>query len=279
MLLARAGKFSNRVGNKLQRMSVNASPWQHAFDTRLGDRVNGAVARARRDGYVKHGEFGLKLAYDPDVLPVDLVERIEQGRYERFEGRRARDVVVDGDRVIELGAGLGFLSALIMSDTKVDDYQLVEADPRLAEVIRRTHELNGVDGPTTIHTCVATCDSDLLAQGEVDFYVGAKFCASSLLGARNPKQTVTVPVISLPDLIREHRSNVLIADIEGAETGVFNGTSLESIERILMEIHPHRIKDAGVLQVFRDLAKLGFVYDITTSSGNVLGFHRASPAG
>ena len=71
---------------------------------------------------------------------------------------------------------------------------------------------------------------------------------------------------------------MLIADIEGAETGVFNGTPLESIERILMEIHPHRIDDAGVRQIFRDLDELGFVYDITTSSGNVLGFHRAPAA-
>ena len=138
-LLARAGKFSNRVGNKLLRMSVNASPWRHATDSRTGRPVNGSVERAERLGYVEHGEFGLKLAYDPDVLTEDMVDTIERWRYERFEGRRSRDFVVDGDRVIELGAGLGFLSALIMSTTKVDDFQLVEADPRLADVIRRTH--------------------------------------------------------------------------------------------------------------------------------------------
>ena len=161
-----------------------------------------------------------------------------------------------------------------MSTTKVEDFQLIEADPRLADVIRRTHELNGVDGPSSIRTCVATCDQQLIARGEVEFYVGEKFCASSMLGARNPKETVTVPVISLPDLIRENRSNVLIADIEGAETGVFNGTPLESVERILMEIHPHRIKDDGVREIFRDLDELGFVYDIHASAGAVLGFHR-----
>ena len=67
---------------------------------------------------------------------------------------------------------------------------------------------------------------------------------------------------------------MLIADIEGAETGVFNGTPLETIERILMEIHPHRIKDDGVREIFRDLDELGFVYDITASAGAVLGFRR-----
>ena len=93
-----------------------------------------------------------------------------------------------------------------MSTTKVDDYQLVEADPRLADVIRRTHELNGSRRSGDDSDCVATCDPALIGRGEVEFYVGAKFCASSLLGARNPKQTVTVPVISLPELIRENGS-------------------------------------------------------------------------
>jgi FkbM family methyltransferase len=272
-LLARAGKLANRVGNKLLRMSVNASPWKHASETRRARQLSECVERAERLGYVEHGEFGIKLAYDADVLPADLVERIEGGRYERFEGRRAKEFVVEGDRVIELGAGLGFLSALIMSTTKVADYQLIEADPRLADVIRRTHELNKVGGPATIRTCVATCDPELLDRGEVEFYVGDKFCASSLLGARKLKLAVTVPVVSLPGLIDENGSNVLIADIEGAESGVFNGTPLGTIERILMEIHPHRINDEGVRKIFRELDTLGFVYDVTASAGAVLGFH------
>ena len=53
-------KVLDRVGNKLTRMSVNASPWQHAIDTRTGRRTNGPVERAERLGYVTHGEFGLR---------------------------------------------------------------------------------------------------------------------------------------------------------------------------------------------------------------------------
>jgi FkbM family methyltransferase len=276
-LLARAGRFASRVGNKLTRMSVNASPWRHASDSRTGRPVDDQIVdRARHAGYVKHGEFGIKLAYDEDIVSPTLVERIARGRYERYEGRFSRQFVVDGDRVIELGAGLGFLSALLMSTIKVDDYQLVEADPRLAEVISRTHQLNDIAGPCTIRSCVATCDPELLSRGEVPFHIGEAFCTSSLLGAKKPIQTVTVPVVSLPEMISEHRSNVLIADIEGSEAGVFNGTPLGSIERILMEIHPHRIRDDGVRRIFRDLDELGFVYDINVSAGRVLGFRRVA---
>lgn len=271
--LARSGRFANRVGNKLARMSVSAAPWDRVGS---GSARESAVERAARLGYVVHGEFKLKLAYDENVLSEQVIETIERGGYERFEGRRSREFVVAGDRVIELGAGLGFLSALIMSTTDVADFQLVEADPRLASVIRRTHALNNVNGPSTIHSCVATCDAELIDAGEVDFHVGAKFCASSIMGARKRKNTVKVPVVSLPDLISEHDSNVLLLDIEGAETGIFNGTPLGSIERIIMEIHPHRIGDQAVRDIFRHLDALGFVYDMTASAGGVVGFHRAA---
>lgn len=275
-LLARSGRFSERVGRRLQRMSRSADPWKHARDTTDAGSLEGPVRRARRHGYVVHGEFQLKLAYDGDVISDQVVETITRGSYERFEARRARELVRSGDRVIELGAGLGFLSALIVGQTDVADYQLIEADPRLAPLIRRTHQLNGLPAPVAVRTCVATCDDALLAQKEVDFHVGVKFCASSILGVGRSKGTVRVPVLSLVDLIAETRANVLIADIEGAETGIFNGTPLGTIERILMEIHPHRIGDAGVKKIFNGLGAIDFVYDMEASAGAVLGFHRAA---
>jgi len=274
-LLEKSGRFSQRVGGRLIRMSHTASPWRSPRHTG-GGTSEGPVERAERLGYVQHGEFGLKLAYDPDVLSEQVIAKIERGSYERYEGRRAVEIIEAGDRVVELGAGLGFLSALILQQTDVADYQMVEADPRLADVIRRTHELNGVSGPAHMRSSVATCDPDLLAQGDVEFHVGAKFCASSIMGVGRSKGSVRVPVESLTELIAECRSNVLIADIEGAETGVFNGTPLGSIERILMEIHPHRIGDGGVRKIFADLDAVGFVYDIRASAGAVLAFHRAS---
>lgn len=273
-LLAKGGRFSVRVGGRLQRMSRSLNPWDEVSRSGAAGPES-AVARAERLGYVCHGEFGTKLAYDAEVMSPQVVEKIERGGYERFEARRSRDLVKAGDRVIELGAGLGFLSALIVGQTDVGEYVMVEADPRLADVIRRTHELNGLPTPTSIRTCVATCDQDLLAKGEVEFHVGAKFCASSILGVRKRKDTVIVPVVPLVDVIEETKANVLLVDIEGAETGVFNGTPLGTVERIVMEIHPHRIGDAGVRKVFSSLDTLGFVYDASMSSGAVLGFHKS----
>lgn len=257
-LTRRAAKWSRSVADRLAAASAEESPTE----------------RAQRLGYVVHGEFGVKIAYEADVISDRVIETIEGGHYERFEGRRSKTFLADGDRVVELGAGLGLLSTLIMSSKKIADYQLVEADPRLPVVMERTHELNGVSGPAHINSCVATCNQSMIEDGKVDFHVGDKFCASSLYGARNLKHTVEVPVISLTELIQEHKSNVLIADIEGGEVDLFTGEGFDNIDKILMEIHPARIGQSGVREIFRDLDRLGFVFHAQASAGAVCGFTR-----
>jgi FkbM family methyltransferase len=252
---------------------------------RSGDRllrsaeVESPSERAARLGHVPHGEFGTLIAYDPEIVSNGVLDAIERGAYERFEARRAKSFVDEGARILELGAGLGFLSALILSCKRVEDYQLVEADPRLPPMMRRTHELNGVVGKVEIHSCVATCDTRTIAAGEVDFFIDQKFSASSVLGVRNSAHTVKVPAVSLPALIEQHRSTVLIADIEGAETEIFNGTPLGTIEKILIELHPHRIGQRGVGDVFRNLDRLGYVYEPAASASYVCGFRRLAESG
>ena len=231
--------------------------------------------KARRRGYIYHGEQKYKIAYDPDVITDAVIDTISDGHYERFEARRAAQMIEDGDRVIELGAGLGFLSTLILDRKQVTDYQAVEADPRLPAMIQRTHDLNDVRGPLTIHNVVATCDKTMIDAGTVEFHVGEKFCASSLLGTVSArKHTVQVPVVSLTDMIRKQQSNALILDIEGAEAGVINGTPLDGINKILMETHPHRLGPAGIRDLFRNLDAQGFMYVGEWSAGHVTGFRR-----
>lgn len=274
---AQANRIGRRVASRLSEFSTKRSAWDQATgnngSSKSGSRET-PRERAERQGYVKHGEFGLKIAYDSDVISDRVIDTIERGAYERFEGRRSKKFVQPGDRIIELGAGLGFLSALIMKDTEIADYQAVEADPRLPAMMLKTHELNGVKGPLTIQSCVATCSQEMIEEGEVEFFVGKKFCASSLMGANNLKHTVRVPVVSLPAMIIENKSNVLLCDIEGSETDIFNGTPLGTIERILMEIHPHKIGQEGVRAMFQHLDALDYVYDADGSAGGVIAFRR-----
>lgn len=274
-----ASNMTAVVRRRISSLASKESPWDHAASPSDGPTTvrESPHDRAVRQGFVQHGEFDLKIAYDSDVISDKVIDTIERGAYERFEGRRSKAFIAKGDRVVELGAGLGFLSALIMKNTKVGDYQMVEADPRLPVMMDRTHELNGVAGPSTIQSCVATNHQGMIDGGEVEFHVGKKFCASSLMGANNLKHSVRVPVVSLAEMVAEHDSNVLICDIEGSEVDIFNGTPMPTIEKILMEIHPHRIGQEGVRGIFQHLDALDYVYDADGSAGGVIAFRRLAP--
>jgi FkbM family methyltransferase len=232
------------------------------------------AARQQGSDYVIHGSFGVKVAHSDDILLDEVARGIRRGSYERTEATQVGKLVEPGDRVIELGAGLGFLSALVISTIEVADYVAVEADPRLRDVIHRTHELNGLSGPLTVESCVATCGTDLIEAGTVDFFVSKKFCASSLHTVGRLKHTVSVPVVPLVDLIERHGSNVLVCDIEGAESDIFNGTDLGSIDKVMMEIHPRVLGQSGMLDLFRHLCEAAFVYDADLSIGNVVCFRK-----
>ena len=84
-----------------------------------GHQVSEAVA-ARPEGFdadpadvagevVTHGTSGLKLSLDRVVANDRIVEEIEAGRYEAEELSISCDYVRPEDRVLELGAGVGFI--------------------------------------------------------------------------------------------------------------------------------------------------------------------------
>ncbi|HID48960.1 MAG TPA: hypothetical protein EYP40_04980, partial [Chromatiales bacterium] len=53
---------------------------------------------------------GIQIPYDPRIISAGLRERMRLNRYESGEALKATLAVRDGDRVIELGAGVGYLS-------------------------------------------------------------------------------------------------------------------------------------------------------------------------
>jgi FkbM family methyltransferase len=226
--------------------------------------------------YLIHGEFKLKVAYDPVYVGKKAKVSIENGSYERYEGRNLMRLIEDGDRIVELGAGLGFLSCLMLLNKNIAAYDMVEANPNLPPLMARTHALNNAPniGQTT-HNCVLTSNADLISAGMVNFNISKKFCASGIGDhVRNVIQQVTVPVRALSTFIAEKRPNVLVADIEGGETGLFAGADLSGITKILMEIHPAVIGQAGVRSIFRELDAHGFVFDPTCSAGLITTFRR-----
>ncbi|MBP1848525.1 FkbM family methyltransferase [Rhizobium petrolearium] len=223
-----------------------------------------------RPEYVEH--LGVKIAV-PEAAVSDTVLRfLKEGRYESREGKILDKIIDDGERVLELGAGLGFISTIAARNKKTEAVRAYEANPALASVIAATHRLNSVDN-VDVRTGVLLRGS---SANEMPFYVRNDFWGSSLSkkeGEKNAKE-VMVPVFDLADVIYDFRPTMIVCDIEGGEVGLFDGMPMPPVKKILLELHQPVIGPAGVKSVFDCLSKSGFYYDQDHSMTGVVLFRK-----
>ena len=201
---------------------------------------------------------------------------IRDGRYETAELRAATGALRKDDRLLELGAGLGIVSAALALRTDVQRILCVEADPRLIPHMRRLQADNRLSNIDVLN-CVPTA----APQDGAMLYVRADFWCSSLDPDTGPfAQAVRVPTRTLGSLLGAFRPTVVMSDIEGAEAGLFAVPhNFAGVRVIIMELHLRNYPDparAAVDRIFRALSTQGFAYLPCLSTGEVVTFHRIS---
>ena len=87
---------------------------------------------------------GMKFPDDPTILRGRVRKLLRQNAYDAKESEAALRVVREGDRVIELGGGVGYMSTLVASKRNVASVHSFEANPNLIPYIRRVHAANGL---------------------------------------------------------------------------------------------------------------------------------------
>ncbi|EDZ47094.1 methyltransferase, FkbM family protein [Rhodobacterales bacterium Y4I] len=214
---------------------------------------------------------GVKIPLDPGVITSKIERAIRKGRYELDEVSGTPKFLEKDDRVIELGAGIGFISSFLGVNLGVENVLCVEADPTLCAFIQSVHELNGLQS-AQVRNCVAL--NDAAAEAPVSFYVREQFWSSSLDGEEPYLKAIEVPGIRLSNLIRDFKANTLIVDIEGGERDLFAPADLSGIDKIFLEIHTRKIKRIGIKQCFDALSQSGFCYDQQVSRGGSVLFRR-----
>lgn len=219
---------------------------------------------------------GLRIPHDPTIISEAVARAIRDRRYELEELKGVRQFLTPQDRVLELGSGLGIMSAFIRKHIGVEAVLCVEGNPMLCAFIRRLHDLNGITA-TEIRNCIALSGGE--AGGPRPFYLREPFWSSSL--ARRPAFRTEVPVPGLPlaDLCAEFRPTALIVDIEGGEAGLFEGTDLHEVRHVFLELHTRAIGLEGVKGCFDALSRLGFAYEQKVSGGSTVLFRKLAPAG
>jgi FkbM family methyltransferase len=223
--------------------------------------------RLRGYGY----SVGVRVPINRTLLSYDYEYRIATARNQTEEFKGAHGAVRPGDVVLELGGGLGVISAALRRRTAVSRIISFEANPDLLTYAKLTHQLNGVSNIEVLHGAV-------LSRSEaptVSFYRHPYVSAGSVLHTAHSLDRIEVPVVKLQELLAQLVPNLLIVDIEGAELDLFEGAeSLGSVDRISLELHPQIYGSGGVLGVFRALCRLGFAYDTDLSNGINVVLHR-----
>ena len=169
----------------------------------------------------------------PQVISPTVLRCLKAQVYEEAERCICMTTVAPGERIVELGAGLGFMSTLICKHFDVASYVCLEANPHLVPVIRQHHFLNRVHSCKVIN---AVATSQPITQKTCNFYIHKDFWASSLTPGEHV-DVAEVPVLDFHELLQREAPTYLICDIEGGEWDLFDGVDLRSVKKICLELH------------------------------------------
>lgn len=213
---------------------------------------------------------GVKLPFDTNVLSHRMRISLRTDEYEAKEASLALKLIKQGDVVLELGAGIGFISSLIATQTEAATIHCYEANPALVPFINRVHALNGV-GNAKVHNAVLGTE-----ESEAVFYVRRNFLSSSLApmdeDSEDTTTQVTVPVVDGNQVLKTLRPSVLVCDIEGAESTLLPQLDLSGLRAVMIELHPQFVGQPGIKAVFDTMAKAGLTYFPRWSHAKVVCF-------
>jgi FkbM family methyltransferase len=219
---------------------------------------------------------GVSLRVPGKAMNDDLRKALETGSYEWNERIALTRHVGPEDRVLDIGAGAGFLSSLAAQVVGADNVVSVEASPVMLDVLRANLDENGARGSRLIHAAVVP---DSYSDETVSFAVRDAFWASALAStAPQAPNKVEVPALRLTDLLAEVQPSIVLMDVEGAEVELCEQPWPDSVRLLVMEIHTQRYPPASVKRIFDGLSAQGFTYMPWGTRGEVVTLQRVRDA-
>jgi FkbM family methyltransferase len=209
---------------------------------------------------------GLRVRTDAG-LPADIRKALYKECYEADELSLVRAVLRPGDRVLEIGAGIGVIALACAGICGAGNVTSYEANPRTAERIRANFALNGMTARLR-ERAMAT------RSGETTFYFSDNIISSSLIDRDFGGET-RVPCDDIAAVVRELDPTVIVMDAEGAEIELLPHAELSGVRAMIVELHPRIVGEDAVARLTAELAARGLVVDAAASRGNVALFRRA----
>ena len=196
---------------------------------------------------------GLRL--DLSAMSLKVRNRILHVGYETQEARMCKCFLNSNDAVLELGGAIGFIALLCQKTLGIRNYTVVEANPRTLEVLKRNYQLNDL---TPLAWNLALAEAD----GSVELEVGSDFWENSIVASNNGdgRKTIDVPAMTFRQMIERvhHPINVLIIDVEGAEQFIDFAAIPDTINKIIIELHPKVLGPQRTHEIISHLLVKGF---------------------
>ncbi len=220
---------------------------------------------------------GISLRIPGKCLTPELEKALESGRYESSESGALKRHGRADDRLLDLGAGAGYVSsqgARIMGGGSVVS---VEASSGMIEHLRHNLNANGAREAVVLNGAVV---GDSHKGDVVRFAMRPAFWASSIATEDVRADLVhEVPALRFSELVDTHRPSVVTMDIEGAELELCQQVWPEHVRMLIMEIHTKVYGAVGVKAIFDGLSRSDMTYMPWGSRGEVLVFQRVGVNG
>lgn len=216
----------------------------------------------------------IELRIPNSQLTPPLTKALESGHYEWNESAALEKHLVEGDRVLDLGAGAGFISSLAARFVGAANVTAVEASAAMLPVLRRNLNINGAGEAELLHGAVVADD---FAGDHVVFKQAQAFWASAISLTASARD-IKVPALRFGALVEKVQPSVVIMDIEGGEVDICQQAWPDCVRLLIMEIHTNRYPPSTVKAIFDGLSRAGFTYMPWGTRGEVVVQQRVRPA-
>ena len=220
--------------------------------------------------------YGVDFPVDGKIIDGKLRRLLAKGHYEGPEVRGLERFVTPRDRVLELGAGIGFISTYLSKILGVAEVLAYEANPEMLPYIREVHARNGVTNVALRSTLLFSDTAEMPAR--VPFHVTDPLRASSTVKpADYPSYEVQVPTARLSAVIAEFDPSLIVCDIEGGETELFEAVEFGNVKRVYAESHRRKYGGLGMRKFFHDMHRHDFFFNARYSADGQVLFNRLPP--
>jgi len=214
---------------------------------------------------------GMNIAVQSAHLTPPIIKALSSGQYENAERAAIERHVQAGDRVLDLGGGIGCTGVVAGRIVGGDNLMILEANGDLMADITDNLAANDVQGAKLVHAAVIARKDT----ANISFFKSKGFWAGSILpGNATKSKQVDVAACAFSDILKQFEPTVVICDTEGLETELFHHALPSYVRLVIIELHPNLYGQETIKALFDRLSEMAFSYIPYGSRGPVVCFGR-----